>query len=58
LQAASSIETMVLLYQTSQHYIQEDNKLQSGHWMTLDTGSNKMKYYGVILTNFTSDMCF
>jgi len=58
LQAVGSTETTVGYYQTSQCHIQEDGKLQNRHWMNLDTGNNKMKYYGVILTNFTTELCF
>jgi hypothetical protein len=58
LQAAGSTETTVRHYQTSQCHIQEDGKLQSGHQMNFDIGNNRMKYYGAILTNLTSEMCF
>jgi len=58
LHAVGSTETTVVYYQTSQCHIQEDGKFESGHWINLDKGSNKMKYYGAILTNFTSELCF
>jgi hypothetical protein len=53
---AGSSETLVPLYQTTQHHTGEDRKFQSGHQMNLDTGSNKIEHYGVILTNSKGEM--